>query len=57
MSKNQSEGFPLTAYSVPGHDGDGGLARFQSCSDVAAVAVGVGFSSKMQKWNLMMNHT
>ena len=41
---HRSEGFPLTAYLVPGRDGDGGLARFQSCSPVV---VG-GFSSEIQ---------
>ena len=30
-------GIPLTAYLVPGRDGDGGLARFQSCWDVVGV--------------------
>ena len=36
-------GVSPTGLFFPGHDGDGGLARFQSCSDA------VGFSSKIIK--------
>ena len=43
---NRREGFPRPAYFIPGCDGDGGLARFQSCSSLVVVGIG-GFSSKM----------
>ena len=53
-SRIRPEGFPRPAYFIPGRDGDGGLARFQSCWDVVGIG---GFSSKMQKRFLVMKHT